>query len=85
VHDVPRQDDAGVLRLKQSRAGYPGVEVIANGSAIKAGQEVIARVDQGDLLTVLRREGSWIGVETQTADNLRRGWVLVPQIAIDGI
>jgi HEAT repeat protein len=56
------------------------VEVIVAGAKIKVEQEVIARVNQGDRLTVLRREGPWIGVETETAVGPRRGWILATTV-----
>jgi hypothetical protein len=84
-----------ILPSAQAKGSGPGtsstappeqVEVIVAEAKIKIGQEEIARVKQGDRLTVVRRAGPWIAVEAQIADSRRRGWVFAscvkPVIAV---
>ena len=56
------------------------VEIVAETAKVKASDEVLTSVDKGDRFTVVRRDGAWVAVKIEIADEERYGWLLATQV-----
>lgn len=56
------------------------VEVIAPQAQVKVGDRVIAEVDQGRRLRLLKTQGPWVAVIVGEGERLQRGWVLANKV-----
>lgn len=56
------------------------VEVTADSAKVKIADRVIASVKRGSQFTVLEREGPWVAVAVDTADEPREGWILANRV-----
>ncbi len=70
----PAKDAAGPLRRGSI------VVALAEGVAMKAGTEVVARLAKGTPLKVLETRGPWIGVQIELDGQPRTGWVLRTEV-----
>ncbi len=61
-------------------AGAEEVEVVADSAKVKAAEEVITTVAQGERFEVLKREGPWVAVLVTTDAGPRTGWILGNQV-----
>ena len=62
----------------------PGLEkvvVTAERANVKTGNKVVAAVSRGDELTVVGRQGKWVGVQIVREGKQIRGWILATQVA----
>ncbi|MDP6505164.1 MAG: hypothetical protein QF886_16195, partial [Planctomycetota bacterium] len=65
----------------ESLAGK-SVEVVSAAAQVKVGQKVVGVVRKGQLLKVVKQQGSWLGVHyTDKAGASKKGWIQVRHVA----
>lgn len=58
------------------------VEVTTDSTQLRIGEKVIATLQQGERLTVVRRQAPWVYVKGTNADHEVRGWLLSTDIKV---
>ena len=56
------------------------VEVVTDSALVKVGDTVIATVEKGERLEVLRRDGPWVAVTLKTPEGEREGWIFANRV-----